>query len=191
MSLGCGWNFLHGTSQNLVHLALVDSSCSWMEQHLLVGSKKEQLLAVSHFLSSLPFVLHSSVWGKEGLSESWSIIFKVIKLQIFMGLMLMEWASLEYLHLSIFGFTRLDSKKIYVFHCPSVPGSKKSPPSFVGNDYYCESGCPDSCDYTSFHTADPDPQIAVQPFVRQSKGARPPLSLTPRRQLSNEVRRWS
>ena len=29
-----------------------------------------------------------------------------------------------------------------IYACPCSPGSKQTPPSFVGNDYFCESGCP-------------------------------------------------
>ena len=29
-----------------------------------------------------------------------------------------------------------------LYACPCSPGSKQTPPSFVGNDYFCESGCP-------------------------------------------------
>ena len=31
----------------------------------------------------------------------------------------------------------------------------QSPPSFVGSDYFCESGCPAYFDGTTFHAADP------------------------------------
>ena len=39
--------------------------------------------------------------------------------------------------------------------CPCVSVSKQSPPSFVGSDYFCESGCPAYVDLTTFHSADP------------------------------------
>ena len=39
--------------------------------------------------------------------------------------------------------------------CPCTPGNTKSLPSFVGNDYFCESGCPAYFDFTTFHAADP------------------------------------
>ena len=29
-----------------------------------------------------------------------------------------------------------------VYTCPCSPGSTQTPPAFVGNDYFCESGCP-------------------------------------------------
>ena len=39
--------------------------------------------------------------------------------------------------------------------CPCFSGSTQSPPSFVGSDYFCESGCPAYWDGTTFHAADP------------------------------------
>ena len=42
-----------------------------------------------------------------------------------------------------------------VSECPCAPNSPVSPPSFVGNDYFCESGNPTNWDSTTFHTADP------------------------------------
>ena len=41
------------------------------------------------------------------------------------------------------------------FQCPCVSGSKEFPPSFVGSDYFCESGCPHYWDGTTFLAADP------------------------------------
>ena len=41
------------------------------------------------------------------------------------------------------------------YSCPCSPSSTRSPPSFVGNDYFCESGCPSYCSYTALHMADP------------------------------------
>ena len=29
-----------------------------------------------------------------------------------------------------------------IYTCPCSPGSKQTVPAFVGNDYFCESGCP-------------------------------------------------
>ena len=43
----------------------------------------------------------------------------------------------------------------YPNQCPCVLGSTVSPPSFVGSDYFCESGCPAHWDETTFHAADP------------------------------------
>ena len=39
--------------------------------------------------------------------------------------------------------------------CPCAPNSPVLTPSFVGNDYFCESGQPGNWDHTSFLTADP------------------------------------
>ena len=40
--------------------------------------------------------------------------------------------------------------------CPCTPGIfMQSPPSFVGSDYFCESGCPGYHDFTTFYAADP------------------------------------
>ena len=39
--------------------------------------------------------------------------------------------------------------------CPCISNSPVRPPSFVGNDYFCESGNPRDFDITTFHTADP------------------------------------
>ena len=42
-----------------------------------------------------------------------------------------------------------------VHECPCASNSPVRPPSFVGNDYFCESGNPVNFDVTTFHTADP------------------------------------
>ena len=38
------------------------------------------------------------------------------------------------------------------YECPCATGSTQTVPSFVGNDYFCESGCPGHYDLTTFHT---------------------------------------
>ena len=43
----------------------------------------------------------------------------------------------------------------FLNECPCVSGSTHSTPSFVGSDYFCESGCPAYWDGTTFHAADP------------------------------------
>ena len=43
----------------------------------------------------------------------------------------------------------------FATECPCAPNSTHSPPSFVGSDYFCESGCPSYYDVTTFHAADP------------------------------------
>ena len=43
----------------------------------------------------------------------------------------------------------------YVYQCPCLSNSTHSPPSFVGSDYFCESGCPAYHDSTTFYAADP------------------------------------
>ena len=40
-------------------------------------------------------------------------------------------------------------------NCPCSSGSPQTVPSFVGNDYFCESGCSDSSISTKFYTSDP------------------------------------
>ena len=42
-----------------------------------------------------------------------------------------------------------------VTECPCASTSPVRPPSFVGNDYFCESGNPTNWDETTFYTADP------------------------------------
>ena len=42
-----------------------------------------------------------------------------------------------------------------VTECPCASNSPVRPPSFVGNDYFCESGNPTNWDSTTFYTADP------------------------------------
>ena len=39
--------------------------------------------------------------------------------------------------------------------CPCAPNSPVTVPSFIGNDYYCESGNPGMWDLTTFHYSDP------------------------------------
>ena len=39
--------------------------------------------------------------------------------------------------------------------CPCAPNSPITPASFIGNDYFCESGSPEPYDHTTFHYADP------------------------------------
>ena len=39
-----------------------------------------------------------------------------------------------------------------VTECPCASNSPVRPPSFVGNDYFCESGNPTNWDITTFHT---------------------------------------
>ena len=39
--------------------------------------------------------------------------------------------------------------------CPCVPNSPVERPSFVGSDYFCESGSPSNYDHTTLHTDDP------------------------------------
>ena len=39
--------------------------------------------------------------------------------------------------------------------CPCALNSPVTPASFIGNDYFCESGSPGSWDHTTFHYADP------------------------------------
>ena len=39
--------------------------------------------------------------------------------------------------------------------CPCAPNSPVTTPSFIGNDYFCESGSPGPFDYDTFYTADP------------------------------------
>ena len=41
------------------------------------------------------------------------------------------------------------------YDCPCAPNSPVIPYSFMGNDYFCESGSPGKWDLTTFHTADP------------------------------------
>ena len=41
-------------------------------------------------------------------------------------------------------------------HCPCASKDSRNPPPFVGNDYYCESGCPTSPPVVGkFYTNDP------------------------------------
>ena len=40
----------------------------------------------------------------------------------------------------------------YIYPCGAT--SKQQVPSFVGSDYYCESGCPGYYDLTTFHSND-------------------------------------
>ena len=39
--------------------------------------------------------------------------------------------------------------------CPCAPNSRVTTASFIGNEYFCESGNPGSWDYTTFHYTDP------------------------------------
>ena len=39
--------------------------------------------------------------------------------------------------------------------CPCAPNNPTTPPSFIGDDYFCESGNPVNWDLTTFHTSDP------------------------------------
>ena len=39
--------------------------------------------------------------------------------------------------------------------CPCAPNNSLKPASFIGNDYFCESGSPVAWDYTTFYYADP------------------------------------
>ena len=41
------------------------------------------------------------------------------------------------------------------YDCPCSPNSPATPASFIGNDYFCESGNPVTVDFTTFHYADP------------------------------------
>ena len=41
------------------------------------------------------------------------------------------------------------------YACPCAPNSPVTPASFIGNDYFCESGSPGPYDFTTFHYADP------------------------------------
>ena len=41
------------------------------------------------------------------------------------------------------------------FHCPCAPNSPVTLPSFIGNDYFCESGNPEPYDHSKFYYADP------------------------------------
>ena len=38
--------------------------------------------------------------------------------------------------------------------CPCISYSTQQVPSFVGSDYYCESGCPSNCGSMTFHSTD-------------------------------------
>ena len=42
-----------------------------------------------------------------------------------------------------------------IHECPCAPNSPVTPASFIGDDYFCESGNPVAWDYTTFHYADP------------------------------------
>ena len=42
-----------------------------------------------------------------------------------------------------------------IHECPCAPNSPVTPASFIGNDYFCESGSPVAFDLSTFHYADP------------------------------------
>ena len=41
------------------------------------------------------------------------------------------------------------------FECPCSNGSTQTVQSFIGNDYFCESGTPGNYDHTTFQSQDP------------------------------------
>ena len=55
------------------------------------------------------------------------------------------WTFIAALHENIFLSNGINE-------CPCTSNSPINPPSFVGNDYFCESGNPTNWDYTTFHT---------------------------------------
>ena len=42
-----------------------------------------------------------------------------------------------------------------VYECPCSPSSPVTPPAFIGNDYFCESGCPGQWKFKVLYTDDP------------------------------------
>ena len=89
------------------------------------------------------------------------MVWQVYKVQVLMMPMLKECASFENHHDNTYGLFLWDSKKTCIrttwqsVNCLCTPLSILSLPSFVGNDYYCVSGCPAHGDVTTFHAADP------------------------------------
>ena len=130
------------------------------KQFLLVVFKKEWLLVVNHLLSSLSLCPNFRCVGEwVAVRKGPTTHFGVLKVQALMIPMLMMWALLEDHHDNITWPLLLMSKKtsLLVSHV-SVPvflGGTKFTPSFVGSDYFCESGCPGNWDLTTFHADDP------------------------------------
>ena len=48
-----------------------------------------------------------------------------------------------------------NSYHVIDYACPCAPNRPVTPASFIGNDYFCESGNPVAWDYTKLYTADP------------------------------------
>ena len=61
------------------------------------------------------------------------------------------------IHESTFGHYAAGLQENFIYFngqadCPCATGSTQTVPSFVGNDYFCESGCPGYHDFTTFRT---------------------------------------
>ena len=58
-------------------------------------------------------------------------------------------------HIWIYAAGFYDNATNDIFNCPCAADTVSPPPSFVGTNYYCESGAADTQDYNAYYFNDP------------------------------------